>query len=147
MPRTSVIFPQHRRITGLMALLVASLAVTSALHLSGAVQGRDNQVFSSLGAGVAEAVIGAALLWGAVSLARGGPAGRAVALGTTGFAIAGFGYGLSVSARGGALPDICYHATVLPILIVTLVLILRIGRPRDKASQAAQQASRAASSG
>lgn len=148
MPRTSVIFPQHRRITGLMALLVASLAVTSALHLSGAVQGRDNQVFSSLGAGVAEAVIGVALLWGAVSLARGGPAGRAVALGTTGFAIAGFGYGLSVSARGGALPDICYHATVLPILIVTLVLILRIGRrPRDKASQAPQQASRAASSG
>jgi hypothetical protein len=48
----------------------------------GAVQGRDNRVFSPLGAGVAEAVIGVALLWGAVSLARGGPAGRAVALGT-----------------------------------------------------------------
>lgn len=112
-----------------MAAVVASLAVTSALHLSGAVQGRDNQVFSPLGAGVAEAVIGAALLWGAVSLARGGPAGRPVALGTTGFAIIGFGYGLSVSIRGGALPDICYHATVLPVLVVTLVLILRLRRP------------------
>jgi len=142
-----VIFPQHRRITGLMALIVASLAVTSALHVSGAVQGRDNQVFSSLYAGVAEALIGAALLWGAVSLARGGPEGRRVALGTTAFAIVGFGYGLSVSARGGALPDICYHATVLPMLIVTFVLILRIRRgPRDEASQTPQQASRAASS-
>lgn len=111
-----------------MLVLVASLAVTSVLHLSGAVQGRDNTVFSPLGAGVAEAVIGVALLWGAVSLARRGPAGRPVALGTTGFAIAGFGYGLSVSLRGGALPDICYHATVLPILVVTLVLILRTRR-------------------
>jgi len=141
----SVIFPQHRRVTGLLALLTASLAVTSALHLSGAVQGRDNQVFSPLGAGVAEAVIGAVLLWGAVSLARGGAAGRRVALGATGFAIAGFGYGLSISARGGTLPDICYHATVLPILIVTFVLILR-ARPRlrAKAGHAPQQAHRAA---
>jgi hypothetical protein len=112
-----------------MAVLVASLAVTSSLHLSGAVQGRDKQVFSSLGAGVAEAVIGVALLWGAVSLARGGPAGRTVALWTTGFAIVGFCYGLSLSASGGTLPDICYHATVLPILVVTFVLIRRIRRP------------------
>jgi hypothetical protein len=140
----SVIFPQHRRVVGLMALLVASLAVTSALHLSGAVQGRNNQVFSSLGAGTAEAVIGLALLWGAVSLARGGAAGRAVALGTTGFAIVGFGFGLSISAGGGTLPDICYHATVLPILVVTLVLILRARGPRVTASQVPQQADRPA---
>jgi peptidoglycan/LPS O-acetylase OafA/YrhL len=140
-----VIFPRHRRVTGLMALLAASLAVTSALHLSGAVQGRDNQVFSPLGAGVAEAVIGVALLWGAVSLVRGTRQGERIALGTTGFAIAGFGYGLSVSVRGGALPDICYHATVLPVLIVTLVLILRARRrPRAGASQAPRQARRAA---
>lgn len=124
-----VVRQRQRRVIGLMAVLVASLAVTSALHLSGTVQGRDSQVFSSLGAGVAEAVIGAALLWGAVSLARGGPAGRTTALWTTGFAIAGFGYGLSVSARGGTLPDICYHAIVLPILVVTFVLILRLRRP------------------
>lgn len=123
----SVTTVQHRRITGLMALLVVSLAVTSALHLSGVVQGRDNRVFNPLGAGVAEAVIGVALVWGAVSLARGSRAGRAVALGTTAFAIAGFGYGLSVSIRGGALPDICYHATVLPVLAATFVLTLRTG--------------------
>lgn len=117
---------QHRRVIGLMALLVASMAVTSALHLSGAVQGRDGEIFNPLAAGIAEAVIGVAVTWGAVSLARRGTAGRPVALGTTGFAIAGFGYGLSVSARGGTLPDLCYHATVLPILIITLVLIVRL---------------------
>jgi hypothetical protein len=66
-----------------MALLVGSLAVTSALHLSGAVQGRNNQVFSPFGAGVAEAVIGVVLACGAVSLARAGRAGRGVALGAT----------------------------------------------------------------
>jgi hypothetical protein len=61
-------------------------------------------------------------LYGVVGLARGA---RAIALGTTGFAIAGFGYGLSLSARVGTAPDIGYHAVVLPILAVTLVLILR----------------------
>lgn len=33
---------------------------------------------------------------------------------------------MSITARGGALPDIFYHATVLPLLIVTLMLIMRI---------------------
>lgn len=125
MARMSATSVQRRRITALMALLVGSLAVTSGLHLSGAVQGRNNQVYSPFAAGVAEALIGVALLWGAVCLSRGSRAGRAVALGTTIFAIVGFGYGLSVSIRGGTLPDICYHATVLPILVVTFVLILR----------------------
>jgi hypothetical protein len=107
-----------------MALEAASLAVVSALHLSGLVHGRG-PAFSATGAGVAEAVIGLVLLAGAVTLARGGPAGRPAALAATGFAIAGFIYGLSLTVRGGDLPDVTYHATVLPLLIVTLVLIVR----------------------
>jgi hypothetical protein len=113
-----------RGIAALMGLEAASLAVASALHLSGLVHGHGHG-FSSTGAGAAEAVIGVVLLWGAVSLARTGAAGRPAALGATVFAIAGFIYGLTVTTRGGDLPDITYHATVLPLLIVTLVLILR----------------------
>jgi hypothetical protein len=135
MHMSSVISPSHRRIAGLMVLQAASLAVASALHLSGLVHGRGGS-FSPVGAGAAEAVICVALLWGASALARRGAAGRPVALGTTGFAIAGFLYGLSVTVRGGALPDITYHATVLPILIVTFVLILRARGPRPAAGQA-----------
>lgn len=108
-----------------MTAVIVSLAVTSTLHLTGTVQGRDSQVFSATGAGVAEAVIGAGLLWGAISLARGA---MAVALWTTGFAIVAFVFGLSISARGGTLPDIAYHTTVLPLLVLNLVLIRRAGR-------------------
>jgi hypothetical protein len=114
----------HRGIAALMGLEAASLAVASALHLSGLVHGHGHG-FSSTGAGVAEAVIGVVLLWGAVSLGRRGTAGRPAALGATLFAIAGFIYGLTVTTRGGDLPDITYHATVLLMLIVTLLLILR----------------------
>lgn len=143
MSSSTVISLQYRRIVGVMGVLVASLAVTSALHLSGAVQGRDNQIFSPRGAGVAEAIIGVAMLWGAVSLARRGAAGRTVALWTTGFAIVGFIYGVSVSIRGGALPDICYHCIVLPILIVTFVLIFRARGPRAETGRIPRQDRRA----
>ena len=47
---------------------------------------------------------------------------------TTGFAIAGFGIGLSMTTRGGDVPDIAYHAIVLPFLLAGLVALLRGGR-------------------
>jgi hypothetical protein len=37
----------------------------------------------------------------------------------------GFCYGLSVTVRGGDAGDVACHATVLPLLIVTLILIVR----------------------
>lgn len=113
-----------RRIALLISLVAASLAVASGLHLSGLPHGHGGE-YNPTGAGVAEAVICAALLWGVAELLRRGAAGRAVALGVTLFAIAGFGYGLSVTARGGDLPDVVYHVTVLPILLVILALLLR----------------------
>ena len=115
------------RIVALVALEAASLAVASVLHLSGLVHGKG-PAFSLTGAGVAEGVLCVALIWGAGAMARYGTAGRPVALTMTGLAIAGFVYGLSVTTRGGDLPDITYHATVLPLLIVTFVLILRSRR-------------------
>ena len=112
----------HRGIAALMAAEAASLAVVSALHLSGA-DGND-----ATGAGVAEAVICVVLLGGTIAYVRA-PWGRTAALAATGFAIAGFCYGLSVTARGGDVPDIAYHATVLPLLIVTMILIIRAPTP------------------
>ena len=38
---------------------------------------------------------------------------------------AGFGVGLSMTAREGATSDIAYHATMLPILLFTLVAAWR----------------------
>lgn len=113
------------RIAALMVLEAASLAVASALHLSGLVRGQGAP-FTATGAGVAEAVIGLVLLAGAVILARRGMQGRPAALAATGFAIAGFIFGLFITVRGGDLPDITYHATVLPVLILTLVLTIGV---------------------
>lgn len=122
-----------RRVAALMGVEAASLALVSVLHLSGLVRGHGG-LYSPDDAGIAEAVICVTLLWGASALIRDGGAGRRIALGATGFAIAGFIVGLSITARGGDLPDISYHATVLPILIVTLVLL----RARGKRSGGAQ---------
>jgi hypothetical protein len=144
----SVLSPRHHpRIVGLMVLQCASMVVTAVLHLSGVVQGRSN-TFNATAAGIAEAVICAVLLWGAIALGRrgaaarggGGGAPRPLAIGTTLFAIIGFIFGLSISASYGALPDIVYHSTVLCLLIVTLVLIVRIRDPKARAGQAPRQA-------
>jgi len=111
-----------RAIAVLMVVQAVSLAVASALHLSGA-DGHD-----ATGAGIAEAVICVVLLAGAIAYRRV-PWGRPAARAATGFAIAGFCYGLSVTARGSDLPDVIYHATVLPLLVVTMILIVRAKTP------------------
>jgi hypothetical protein len=121
--------PKHRlsrlppRLRGAFLLMCAeavSLGVVSPLHLAGLLQG-------GLSAGAAEAVICAALAWGAISVLRSTPRWRAVALGTTAFAIVGFAYGLSVTSQGGTLLDVAYHSAVLPLLLVTFGLIASTG--------------------
>lgn len=112
----------RRGIAALMVLEAISLAVVSALHLSGLMHGHGS---SSTGAGVPEAVIGAVLLAAAAGPGRPRPGGRPAALAATAFAIAGFIFGLTVTTRSGYLPDVIYHATVLPLLVVTLALIVR----------------------
>jgi hypothetical protein len=46
--------------------------------------------------------------------------GRAVAVGTIGFGILGVLAGLTFTIQGDDADDIAYHATLLPLLIVTL---------------------------
>ena len=99
-----------------MGAVAASLAVVSALHLAGLVSG---------GSGVAEAVIGAVLLAGAVEMVRSPRQARAIGLAASGFAVIGFIIGLGLNAGGGHTPDIAYDAIVLPILVWTWLTLLR----------------------
>jgi hypothetical protein len=115
-----------RRVAALMALEAGSLAVASALHLSGRVHGRSSP-FDADHAGVAEAIIGVVLAVGALTMFRSPKRARTVGIVATGFAIVGFLVGLSMTARGGDLPDIAYHLTVLPLLIGGLVVLVRSG--------------------
>lgn len=119
--------PPYARIAALMLLLAVSMAAVSALHLSGMVGGNTSGN-GEMSAGIAEAVICVAMLWGVSSLVRRGAAGLGVAIGTTVFAIAGFCLGLSITASGGYIPDIAYHATVLPLLLITFALLVRGSR-------------------
>lgn len=116
----------HDRVTdqwiaAAMELEAASLVVMSALHLSGIVAG-DAKAFPATQAGSAEAVIGVVLFAGAVALRRGALTAPRLCVGV---AIFGFVIGLSFTLPSGAAVDIAYHATVLPLLLATLVALLR----------------------
>jgi peptidoglycan/LPS O-acetylase OafA/YrhL len=111
-------------IGAVMALEAVSLAVVAALHLSGQVHGRGKP-FDPDHAGIAEAIIAGALTGGALAVFRASRHARVIALATTGFAIAGFGVGLTMTAQGGDLPDIAYHLTVLPMLIASLIVLAK----------------------
>ena len=108
----------------LMLVVTASLALTSALHLSGMVDGRTKS-FDPDTAGIAEAVIGVVLLVGAVVMLRDPQRARTAGIAANAFALAGFLIGISETAQGGHAPDIAYHATVIPLLVISLVVLLR----------------------
>jgi hypothetical protein len=114
------------RVAALMVFEAATLAVASALHLSGSVQGRSAP-FNAGHAGVAEAIIGAVLAAGAIVMFRAPARARTAGLAATGFAIIGFLVGLNFTARGGHLPDVAYHITMLPVLIGSLIVLVRAG--------------------
>ena len=108
-----------------MIVIAGSLAVASIVHLGGYVQGRSD-LFDAGDAGVAEPVIGAVLAAGAAVMLRVPAQTRPVGLAATGFALAGFLVGLSITARAGHLPDIAYHAAVLPLLVGAFVVLYRL---------------------
>jgi hypothetical protein len=124
-PRARITFAamNDRRIAVLMGLVAASLAVMSILHLAGGFEGRTDT-----GAGIPEAIIGVVLVVGALALVRNGD--RRAALGALGFAIAGFVVGLRFTIDDGGV-QLAYHAAVLPVLAVGLVLASRPARTGD----------------
>lgn len=111
-----------------MLLIALSLAVASMVHLLGHVQGRS-ELYDAEDAGIAEAVICAVLAAGALAMVRNPDRARAVGLAATGFALVGFLVGLSITARAGHLPDIAYHAAVLPVLVIVFAALARMPRP------------------
>jgi hypothetical protein len=102
-----------------MGFVASTLAGMSVLHLAGTF-GRGTD------AGIAEAVIGAVLVAGAVALARGGD--RRAALAATAFAIAGFLVGLRFTIDDGGV-ELAYHLAVLPLLVLTLTALIRARAP------------------
>ncbi len=96
----------------------------STLHLTGTLaNGTD--------AGIAEAAICVVLIAGATALALDPLRGRRTALATIGFAILGFIVGLSSTVRSGNDAfGIAYHATVLPLLLITLAALIRRPSPQ-----------------
>jgi hypothetical protein len=123
-PTGSRYSPVIGKIAALMALEAASLAVAAALHLSGRVHGRGAP-FDADHAGIAEAIIGACLLVGAIVMIRVPGRARATGIVLNCFAVAGFLLGLSMTARGGDVPDITYHLVVLPLLIGSVIALAR----------------------
>jgi hypothetical protein len=59
---------------------------------------------------------------------------RAVGLAATGFAAFGFLVGLTITARAGHLPDIAYHAAVLPLLVAGFAVLVHLPHRRPTAS-------------
>jgi peptidoglycan/LPS O-acetylase OafA/YrhL len=112
-----------RRTALLMGLVAASVAVMSILHLAGAFERRTDA-----GAGLPEAIIGVILVVGALAVVRNGD--RRAALGALGFAIACFLVGLRFTIDDGGV-QLAYHAAVLPVLALGLVLASRPGRTGD----------------
>jgi hypothetical protein len=118
---------RERRVVVLMAFEAATLVVASAIHLFAA--GGSSNGFRPNGAGIAEAIIALVLFSGAATLARGRHRGRPVALAAIAFAILGFIVGLTFTVRGGAPADLIYHLTMLPVLLLTLILLVRNAAP------------------
>jgi hypothetical protein len=107
----------------LMIFEAATLAVVASLHLGGVLGG--SKPFRPTAAGVVEAIIGVALSGGAAALLRKSAHARGIAVAATLFAIAGFVLGLTFTVRGGGAIDVAYHAVMLPLLLLALIVLLR----------------------
>lgn len=110
----------------LMLLETVALAIAAALHLTGQVEGRG-KLFDAHDAGIAEAVIAVVLLGGGVALLGANRRAR-FGIAANVFAIIGFGVGLSITSRAGHAPDIAFHLVVLPLLIASVVVLVRARR-------------------
>lgn len=109
------------RVLGAEALALAVMAV---LHLSGALTG-GHKPFAPGDAGVAEAIICVLLAAGARTLARGRPRSALIASATVVWAILGFCIGLYFTVQAGDAVDLAFHATMLPLLVITLIALRR----------------------
>lgn len=123
--------PASRGIAALMAFEAATLAVMSTLHLAAVIHG-GSKPFKADDAGIAEAIICVVLIGGASALVLAGRRGRSIALRATCFAVLGFIVGLTITVQGGGVLDVVYHATMLPVLAGTAILLARSRATRQQ---------------
>ena len=123
--------PIISRVFGVAMLAEAiTFGVASYLHLDGRIQLGFTTISGEQfrGAAIPEAIIGAVLAVGAALVLAGSGRARAIALGTTGFAILGVLFGLH-AILGGTKPagaaDLTYHSVILAALLVTFIMLLR----------------------
>jgi hypothetical protein len=124
-----------RAIALLMGFAATTLAAMSSLHLTGTLSGGP-EPFDRTHAGIAEALICVALSAGATMLLRRSSHARGAALASIVFAIFGFIVGLNFTIRAGEAIDVAYHATLLPLLLVTLAALWRGPSARPQAPPA-----------
>ncbi len=96
------------------------------LHLTGILAG-GQKPFDPKHAYRVEAIVCVLLAYGASTLIRE-PTRQRIARVTIGLAILGFIVGLYFTLQGGDAIDVAFHATMLPLLILTL-LALRMPTP------------------
>lgn len=118
---------RRRAVALAMSLESAALTTMSALHLSGALAG-GTKPFDPHDAGIAEAIICVALAAGATALTRRSPGSTRTAAGAICFAIFGFFVGLYFTVQAGDAIDVAFHATMLPLLAITLTALLLTAR-------------------
>jgi hypothetical protein len=108
-----------------MVLAAAAFAVVSIVHF-----GVDIPVgFTTLsdsfsGAAPPEAVIAAVVAIGATAVLTRRTKSRAIALGTTSFAVLGTVYGLNITVNSTRTGDVAYHLSILATLLIIVGLLL-----------------------
>jgi len=123
--------PAIRYVGAVMAFVVATLVVASFIHLVADVRGRTD-LFDSTDAGIAEAIIAGVLVAGIVAMIRNPRRARAIGITAAGFATVGFVVGLGITARSAHMPDIAYHLSILPLLVVSIVVLVRARPDEDE---------------
>ena len=112
-------FVTQRQFALVMSAEALTFLIASLLHVT---------VEWAPGAAGPEAIIGAVVAAGAVSMFAGVRSARVIALSTSGFAIAGTVLGLSIVLSGSgprSVADVVYHVLILLALITSTVLLAR----------------------
>lgn len=117
----------NRRLALLLGAETAAVTIAALVHLSANTPSGASASFQPSAAGIAESLIAGVLACATVALASGFARARPVALVSASFAIFGFAVGLFFTVRGADTPDLVFHAVMLPLFLLTLVVLLQLG--------------------
>lgn len=113
----------------LMALAAAAYAVASIVHFGVDIPVGFTTISDSFPSAAApEAVIAAVVAIGAAAALTRRTNSKAIAVGTTSFALLGTVYGLSITLNSTRTGDVAYHLSILATLLIVLGLLLVPGR-------------------